>query len=114
MNILGMNRYNGSIINNEQTYLQQSIHDIINTPLGSRIMRRNYGCNIMNIIDSPMNEYTLIQIQAYLANSLLQQEKNILLHKLTIKNRNERLIINIEGIYIQSGNQININDIEIN
>lgn len=114
MNILGMNRHDGRIIKDELDYLKQSIDDIINTPIGSRIMRRNYGCAIMDIIDLPMNEYTLIQIQAQLANTLLQQENNISLTKLVVKNKNQCLFLELEGSYVYSGNKVNINDIKIN
>ncbi|MES2141913.1 MAG: GPW/gp25 family protein [Pseudomonadota bacterium] len=113
MNVLGMNNQDGSPIADEAHYLRQSINDIINTPLGSRIMRRNYGSNVMELIDSPINEYTLIQIQSYLASTLLFQEKNIALKKLTVQQKLEKLLVTLEGNYIQSGNTINLSDIQL-
>ena len=34
-------------------HLQQSIRDILSTPLGSRVMRRDYGSNLFKLIDNP-------------------------------------------------------------
>ena len=107
-----MNRDNGSPIEDAAHYLKQSINDIINTPIGSRVMRRNYGSNVMEFIDSPINDYTLIQIQSYLANTLLFQEKNFALKKLTVQQKQEKLFVSIEGDYIPSGNTINLLDIQ--
>jgi len=41
----GMNRFTGQSISESQ-HISQSIQDILTTPLGSRVMRRNYGSAI--------------------------------------------------------------------
>lgn len=113
MKVLGMNRNDGSPLEDAIDYLKQSVSDLINTPIGSRVMRRNYGSNVMEFIDSPINAYTLAQMQAYLANTLLIQEKQIALKKLTVQQKQKELLVNIEGNYIPSGNPINLVDIQL-
>ena len=39
----------------EINHLKQSISNILTTPIGSRIMRRDYGSNLFNKIDHPVN-----------------------------------------------------------
>ncbi|HGJ5879100.1 MAG TPA: baseplate assembly protein, partial [Arsenophonus nasoniae] len=42
MNALGMNRQTGRFIS-ENAHIAQSVQDILLTPVGSRVMRRDYG-----------------------------------------------------------------------
>jgi phage baseplate assembly protein W len=55
-----MSRQNGVSIS-ELESIQQSIQDIVTTPLGSRIMRRDYGSIIPDLIDQPMSDVTQSQ-----------------------------------------------------
>ncbi|MGL4827152.1 MAG: GPW/gp25 family protein, partial [Vibrionaceae bacterium] len=47
-----MNRFTGYSIS-ELQHIKQSIQDILTTPLGSRVMRRDYGSAIFELIDQP-------------------------------------------------------------
>ena len=41
-------------------HLKQSIIDILTTPIGSRVMRRNYGSRLFELVDKPINrDFTL-------------------------------------------------------
>lgn len=113
MSPLGMSAIDGSPLLDETAYLRQSIQDIIKTPIGQRIMRRNYGSNIMELIDTPLNDFSLLQIQASIANAILQQEKNIALKKVAIKQKLSEVEVNIEGTYIDSGNDIHLHPIKL-
>lgn len=58
-------------------HLRQSIRDILTTPLGSRVMRRNYGSRLFDLVDNPLNEQTLVEIFAATAEALIQWEPRI-------------------------------------
>jgi len=45
-------------------HIKQSIRDILMTPLGSRVMRRDYGSRLLDLIDRPLNSATLLDIYA--------------------------------------------------
>lgn len=49
-------------------HIRQSIADILTTPIGSRVMRREYGSILPELIDQPLNGATLLQ--AYSATAL--------------------------------------------
>lgn len=49
-----MNAQTGHTLNN-LAHIQQSIRDILLTPVGTRIMRREYGSLISELIDQPGN-----------------------------------------------------------
>ena len=50
-----MNQYTGETLKNESDHIKQSIADILLTPVGSRIQRREYGSLIPMLIDRPIN-----------------------------------------------------------
>ena len=56
-----MSRDNGLEIT-EIEHIKQSIQDILLTPIGSRVMRREYGSLLFQLIDSPTNDTTEIQL----------------------------------------------------
>ncbi len=43
---------------NDMEHLKQSVRDILITPLASRVMRREYGSLVPDLIDEPMNNTT--------------------------------------------------------
>ncbi|MCP6182931.1 baseplate assembly protein, partial [Klebsiella pneumoniae] len=49
---LGMNRTTGERIS-DVDHISQSIGDILRTPVGSRVMRREYGSLLSQMIDQP-------------------------------------------------------------
>ena len=51
-------------------HVRQSITDILTTPLGSRVYRPDYGSNLFNLIDAPLNTATLVQMYAATAEAL--------------------------------------------
>ncbi|MEX9802965.1 GPW/gp25 family protein, partial [Proteus terrae] len=54
MNYLGMNAQTGERITDIE-HVRQSVRDIFNTPIGSRLMRREYGSLLADLIDGPVN-----------------------------------------------------------
>ncbi|WP_218927803.1 GPW/gp25 family protein [Vreelandella glaciei] len=45
-------------------HIRQSIADIITTPIGSRVMRREYGSLVPELLDMPMTDALLMQVYA--------------------------------------------------
>lgn len=45
-------------------HIRQSVADIITTPIGSRVMRRDYGSLVPELLDRPMNDALLMQLYA--------------------------------------------------
>lgn len=58
-----MNRDNGKTIT-ETDHLRQSVHDILLTPQGSRLARREYGSLLSALIDQPQNPALRLQIMS--------------------------------------------------
>jgi phage baseplate assembly protein W len=62
---LGMNRTTGESIS-DVDHISQSIGDILRTPVGSRVMRREYGSLLSQMIDQPQTPALELQIMAVL------------------------------------------------
>ena len=71
--MLGVNQTNGSQLSGV-AHLRQSIIDILTTPIGSRVMRRDYGSRLYELVDAPINRGTLVEIYAATAEALVRWE----------------------------------------
>lgn len=75
-NVKGMSRQDGLSI--EQTdHILQSLRDILTTPIGSRVMRRDYGSLLPFLIDAPLNSFLLMQVRAAVIHALMRWEKRV-------------------------------------
>ncbi len=83
MHATGMSRNDGTLLTNDE-HLRQSIHDILTTPLGTRLMRREYGSLLPFLIDSPANDATRLRLMAATATALIRWEPRIKVSKVTL------------------------------
>ena len=91
-----MSRTTGRHINKIE-HIQQSIQDILTTPIGSRIMRREYGSLLPQLIDAPTNATTLLQLKVAAATAIMQWEDRIKINNIHINHvGNGKAIIGLE------------------
>jgi phage baseplate assembly protein W len=86
-------------------HLRQSIRDILTTPLGSRIMRRNYGSRLFDLVDNPLNETTLVEIFAATAEALQQWEPRLRITRVQARSING---VSTEGVSSSSTGSVAI------
>lgn len=79
----GMARHTGKVIGDE-AHLAQSIADILTTPVGTRVMRRDYGSRLPELVDAPMNGETLIDVFAATADALDRWEPRLVLTRVEV------------------------------
>lgn len=71
----GMDRNTGRALDaNGDAHLVQSHGDILTTPLGSRVGRRDYGSILPELVDQPRNPLNTIRCYAAAAGALLRWE----------------------------------------
>lgn len=78
----GMNSSSGEAIDSLD-HIQQSIADILTTPLGSRIMREEYGSLLPELTDQPLDQVTLLQLYAAIVIAIQTWEPRVLLDNIT-------------------------------
>lgn len=72
----GMDRHTGGALE-ETAHIRQSITDILTTPVGSRVMRRDYGSLLPRLIDQPLNDATLLRAYTASVAALARWEPRI-------------------------------------
>ncbi|WP_039017336.1 GPW/gp25 family protein [Halocynthiibacter namhaensis] len=79
----GMDRQTGRRITGD-AHLAQSIADILTTPKGTLVMLRDYGSDLPDIIDQPINGETLIDVYQATAEALDRWEPRLKLERVQI------------------------------
>lgn len=90
-------------------HLWQSIRDILTTPIGTRVMRRDYGSELFGLIDRPTEPGLLIEVYAAVADALAKWEPRFKLTyvKATLAEAG-RLEVDVRGVYLIEGREITL------
>ena len=96
--MIGVNRDDGRQIDGN-AHLSQSIADILTTPIGSRVMRRDYGSMLPDLIDAPANPVTRQLMFAATAVALSRWEPRLRITRVDVStdNRDGRVTIDLQG-----------------
>ncbi|MEH0875618.1 GPW/gp25 family protein [Pectobacterium cacticida] len=94
----GMSRDNGQTLGDIE-HIRQSVRDILITPVGSRVMRRDYGSLLSVLIDQPQNPAVKLQVMAACYMALLRWEPRITLTGINLSSTFDgRLTVDITGV----------------
>lgn len=107
--MIGMNRITGARLDGLE-HIAQSIADILTTPVGSRVMRREYGSLLPEMIDRPINGRTKIELYAATAIALMRWEPRIRLGRvqLHLADHPGGAVLDIDGTRTDTQEQLNI------
>lgn len=96
------------------SHLRQSIKDILTTPIGSRVMRRDYGSRLFSLIDAPMNRATLLAIYAATAEAIATWEPRFRLQKVVASSAAPGAVtLDMTGDYLPDGRVVTLDGIEV-
>lgn len=79
----GMSRSTGRRLD-PLAHINQSVHDICTTLIGTRLTRRSYGSLVPDLIDQPMNPATRLRLISSIATALIQWEQRVRVQKVSI------------------------------
>lgn len=79
----GMSRTAGTAIDGLDA-IRQSVRDILGTPIGSRLARREYGSHLPDLIDQPMNGPNILRLYAASALALARWEDRLRLRRVNL------------------------------
>ncbi len=109
----GMNAKTGKALEGIE-HLKQSIIDILTTPIGTRVMRRDYGSRLFELVDKPINRDFTLEIYAATAEALQKWEKRFKLEKVKITEVKEgKVTISLDGVYLPNGKNIHFEGIAV-
>lgn len=105
---LGMNQATGLSVSDAE-HIRQSIRDILVTPVGSRMMRRQYGSLLSALADQPQNEALRLQISAACYMAILKWEPRVRLTGITFETRFDgEMVVDITGEFTYSGASLSL------
>ncbi len=104
----GMSNQNGGYLDDIE-HLKQSIVDILTTPIGTRVICRDYGSNLFQLIDQPINKNLFPKIYAAVADALDKWEPRFKVEKITINSIKEgHLSLSLIGKYLITQQRISL------
>lgn len=111
---VGMNRETGKPLS-DADHLRQSIRDILSTRIGTRTMLRDYGSNIPELVDEPINRSTIAAIKADVINALNIWEPRMKINRviLTEVQASGQLTFDLELVYLPNGQVIALKGVTI-
>lgn len=98
MSDAGMNSSTGRSLGG-MDHIRQSIRDILTTPIGSRIMRRDYGSLVPDLIDHPANAANQLRIMSATVMAVIRWEPRISVTRAAFSlNASGRGEVDMEGV----------------
>ena len=103
-------------------HLRQSVRDILTTPVGTRVMRREYGSRLFELLDAPLTPGTLTEIYAAAQDALRRWEPRLRVERIratpaqgsSAGGRAEgKILIDLEGVYLPDGEPVRLEGLEV-
>ncbi len=111
--MIGMNAESGDKMSG-LAHLKQSIRDILTTPVGTRVMRREYGSKLFELVDAPLTRTTLIDLYAATAEALSTWEPRFRLSRVQAEGVTPgHVTLTVEGEYLPDGREVRMEGILI-
>ncbi len=97
------------------SHLLQSIRDILTTRVGTRVMRRDYGSRLPELVDNPMSEALRADLYAETAQALARWEPRFRLERVYLQEASAegRIVLAVEGRILVNDEPVRLEGIEI-
>lgn len=115
--VMGMNVATGRSVDGLD-HLRQSVRDILQTPRGSRVMRRDYGSDLFALVDQNLTGVTLARIYAATVLALRQWEPRLRVLRVVASNLGQsapvgQVELEIEAEYLPDGRVITVDGVTV-
>lgn len=96
-------------------HLRQSVSDILTTPIGSRVLVRDYGSDLFSLVDNPRDDLTRLQIIAASATALARWEPRLKVTRVLVSftEGTSGCVLDVEGINKETNLPVRTGDITI-
>ncbi len=100
---IGTDRQTGTV-RTEHQHIEQSIMDILTTRVGTRVMRRDYGSILPDLVDKPLNDEGLMKMMAATAIAIMQWEPRVKLTRVLVEpdELSGKVKIECEGVTLKT------------
>jgi uncharacterized protein len=109
----GMDRRTGKVLEG-LAHLHQSLSDILGTPVGSRVMRRDYGSDLPSLLGAPMTPALLVEVTAAAAIAIRRWEPRFRLTRVILAPAAPgHLVVDLIGVYRPDGQEVTIDGVVV-
>lgn len=100
----GINALQGAPLS-DWSHVEQSIQKILTTPIGSRVMRRDFGSDLPELIDRKMTAANILKVYAASALAIIRWEPRFRMKagRVASATADGKLSIEIFGLYYPRG-----------
>ncbi|MEG0244000.1 MAG: GPW/gp25 family protein [Pseudomonas sp.] len=104
-----MNRETGGAIGDLEL-ISQSITDILTTRIGTRVMRREYGSLLPELVDHPFNDATRLRVYAATVMALMRWEPRISLNRVQFLGANlqGQSVLDLDGTLVDTNEPLSM------
>ncbi|GAB5125463.1 TPA: GPW/gp25 family protein [Escherichia coli] len=81
--MIGIDSATGRYLHGNE-HLRQSVTDILSTPVGSRVLLREYGSRIFSLLDNPQDDFTRVRIVRETVTALERWEPRLTLRRVEV------------------------------
>jgi phage baseplate assembly protein W len=107
----GMNVSTGKLLGGIE-HLRQSVRDILTTPIGSRVMRRDYGSRLFELVDRPINRELILELYAATVTALEKWEPRLKVQRVNVVAATPGAIeLDLWARYLPNGKDIKLDGI---
>jgi len=104
-----MNRETGAPIGTLD-HIAQGMTDILTTRIGTRVMRREYGSLLPELVDHPFNDVTRLRVYSGVVMALMRWEHRVSLSRLQFLGANlqGQSVLELEGSVVDTNEQFSM------
>ncbi len=111
--MIGMSAQTGKIADG-LGHLRQSVVDILTTPIGTRVMRRDYGSRLYSLVDAPFNDATRLDMMSATYEALEKWEPRLELEAVAVEMPEAGAVqVSLSGRYLPTDTPIQLDGIEV-
>ncbi len=95
-------------------HLRQSVVDILTTPKGTRVMRRDYGSNLPRLVDRPINQSLIAALRAETVDALAKWEPRLRCERVQLNEVGQGSVsMDLTFTYLPDGREVTLQDLRI-
>ncbi len=111
--MIGIDASNGKALSGV-AHLRQSVRDILTTPVGTRVILREYGSRLFKLVDAPMNRATLLAIYAATIEAIHRWEPRMRVSSVVASNAAPgNVTLDVTGEYLPEGRTVTLSGIVV-
>ncbi|MCQ1869009.1 GPW/gp25 family protein [Escherichia coli] len=111
--MIGIDSATGRYLHSNE-HLRQSVTDILSTPVGSRVLLREYGSRLFSLLDNPQDDFTRVRIVRETVTALERWEPRLTIRRVEVSFGGEgNVMLTLLGVNNETQETIRLEEIRI-